>query len=362
MMKADAELVAATIELPEPLPTVLGMGAHQKASLCLIMGNKAFVSQTAGDMEMLDAVEHYRWMLDAMIDKAGGADKIRAAGHDWHPDFYSSRQANMLACLKLPVQHHHAHVLASAMEHHHVGPVLGLVLDGFGLGLDNQSWGGELLRLAHLALLAQPGGDIAARQPWRMGAAALYALGRGDEIGKRFAEQANSQMLATILDKNINCPKTSSCGRLFDAACGLLNVCPMAEFEGEAPMQLEAMVTAPETLDGGWKIRNDGTLDLSGLLDVLAGMNARDGANMFHGTLSAALADWVRLASVRTGITSIAFGGGCFLNKVMTGLVREKLEDSGIRVLFPEKLSPGDAGLSFGQAWAAGLAATNREN
>ena len=178
--------------------------------------------------------------------------------------------------------------------------MLGLALVGFGLGPGSQSWGGELLRvdpggydrLGHLAPLSQPGGDVAAREPWRMGAAALHALGRGDEIATRFADRRGAPVIAQMLARGLNAPPTSSAGRLFDAACGLLGVKPVASFEGEAPMALEAMVDRPAVDPEGWALA-DGVLDMRPLLDRLLGMEPEAGADLFHGTLAAALAAWV---------------------------------------------------------------------
>lgn len=364
MRTRDEDVVAAVVKLPRALPRAMGMGAHLKASLCLIDGDEAFVTHPTGDMETLEAVELYAAMLDEVLARAGGAGALACAAHDLHPDFHSTHYATELGCATLGVQHHHAHILATAYEHGHTGPVLGLALDGFGLGTDGGSWGGELLhvdgldfsRLGHLSLLAQPGGDIAAREPWRMGAAALHVMGRGGEISARFSAHAHAGPLAAMLDRKLNCPETSSCGRLFDAACGLLGVRPVAEFEGQAPMELEALATDPSVLTNGWKIREDGVLDLSALLAVLPGMDAAQGANLFHGTLAAALADWVFDARAATGIITVAFGGGCFFNRVLSRRLYRALNDAGMRVLMPERLSPGDAGLSFGQAIAAALA------
>ncbi|MFC1673397.1 hydrogenase maturation protein HypF [Pseudomonadota bacterium] len=349
--------------LPRSMPKVLGMGAHLKASLCLIDGDRAIVTRTAGDMETLEAVEDYQDLMADMLERAGGAQSIACAAHDLHPNFHTTTFAADLGCRTLAVQHHHAHTLATVLEHALEGPVLGLSLDGFGLGPNDQSWGGELLwvdgldfeRIGHLSLLAQPGGDIAAREPWRMGAAALHGLGRGGEIAERFADWPHAQLLGQMLDKGINSPVTSSCGRLFDAACGLLGVCPVAEFEGQAPMALEALATQPYVIEGGWSIDDGGRLDLSSLLQALTTMDAGEGANAFHGTLAAALADWVVRAGQVRGVHTVAYGGGCFLNAVLSERLTQALQGAGVKVLRPERLSPGDAGLSFGQAYAAAL-------
>ncbi len=359
-MAHDAD-IAAVLDLGRTYPTVLGLGAHLKASLCLVQGDKAYVTVTAGDMETLEAVELYDRLLQTVLDMAGGVQELAGCAHDLHPDFYSTGQAQSLGCPALAVQHHHAHIVSVAHEHGHEGPLLGLALDGFGLGPNDESWGGELLRvegadferLGHLSRLAQPGGDIAAREPWRMGAAALYALGRGGEIAGYYPNHPHGAMLGDMLAKDLNSPATSSCGRLFDAACGLLHVREVAEFEGQAPMELEKLATEPRVLDDGWSVSDDGVLDTRALMAALIGCDARDGANLFHGTLARALADWVLWARTQTGLDTVGFGGGCFFNAVVTDLLTDHLQSAGMTVLRPEKLSPGDAGLSFGQAMAA---------
>jgi len=157
-----------------------------------------------------------------------------------------------------------------------------------------------------------------------------------------------------MLCKRINSPPTSSCGRLFDAACGLLNVVPRASFEGQAPMVLESLVESPSLLDAGWTLR-DGVLDLRPLLAHLVDCGPREGAEIFHGTLIAALTDWVSSAAARSGTERVVLSGGCLLNQVLAaGLVRE-LGRVGLEVLLPIQLPPNDGAVSLGQAWVAGL-------
>ena len=357
----DQAPVAVEVNLPRMLPDVIGVGAYLKASVCVIRGDRAYVSETSGDLGTMEAIEHYdgvmEWALEVLPEP-------RCVAHDLHPDFYTTQAAQELGVKTLPVQHHHAHTLATAWEHGETGPVLGLMLDGYGMGPDGASWGGELLwvdgleyrRVGHLTELQQPGGDVAAREPWRMAAAALQALGRGNEIARRFAGQRHAAMLVQMLEKRVNSPETSSCGRLFDAACGLAGVQEVAEFEGQAPMAFEALVSAPEVMDGGWRL-DEGRLNLMPLLNRLTELTPEEASNLFHGTLIAAMADWVVQAREDSGCDTVAFGGGCFLNRVLTEGLTEVLEAKGLRVLMPELLSPGDAGLSFGQAIAAGLAA-----
>lgn len=353
--------IAQIVPLPRPVPPVLAVGAFLKNSVCLTRGAEALISANHGDLGTPEAIAAFEASVEALVAEAG-VTPVRVA-HDLHPDFHSTRYALSLDLPAVSVQHHHAHAASIAAEHGIEGPVIGVSFDGFGLGPGNQSWGGELLkaegahyrRLGHLALLPQPGGDRAAREPWRMAAAALHRLGRGAEIAGRFRDIPASAMLGQMLDKRLNSPETSSAGRLFDAACGLLGIHPIAEFEGQAPMALEAMATRPEVLPTGWIVQ-DGVLDLLPLLACLA--NCTDpvrGANLFHGTLVEAMGQWICELAETAGTPYVVLGGGCFLNRVLTGGLVGKLTEAGLKPLLASKVSPGDAGLSLGQAWIAAL-------
>ncbi len=352
--------VPEPIELAQSLPPILAVGAHLKNTVCVIRGDEAFVSQHVGSLDNPEAIRFFEETAEHLLRLLDVRPEVIA--HDLHPDFASTQYAHARGLPTIPVQHHLAHVAAVSAEHRVTGAVLGLALDGFGLGPNAESWGGELLwlegvrwrRLGHLRELLQPGGDAAAIQPWRMGAAALFALGRESEIAVRFADQTGNPVIAEMLCKRINSPPTSSCGRLFDAACGLLNVVPRASFEGQAPMVLESLVESPSLLDAGWTLR-DGVLDLRPLLAHLVDCGPREGAEIFHGTLIAALTDWVSSAAARSGIERVVLSGGCLLNQVLAaGLVRE-LGRVGLEVLLPVQLPPNDGAVSLGQAWVAGL-------
>jgi len=352
--------VPEPIQLARALPPILAVGAQLKNTVCVIRDDEAFVSQHVGTLDHPESIRFFEETIDHLLQLLDVEPECVA--HDLHPDFASTRYALACGLPTRPIQHHLAHVAAVAAEHRITEAVLGLALDGFGLGPNAASWGGELLwvdgarwrRLGHLQELLQPGGDVAATQPWRMGAAALYALGREDEIAVRLAHEAGSAHIAQLLCKRINSPPTSSCGRLFDAACGLLNVVPRASFEGQAPMVLEALVDSPSVLDGGFTLC-DGVLDLRPLLAHLVDCSPRAGAEVFHGTLIAALGAWVGWAAAQTGIPRVVLSGGCLLNRVLAiGLVRE-LDRAGIEALLPIQLPPNDGAVSLGQAWVAGL-------
>lgn len=352
--------VPAPIRLPVAMPPVLAVGGHLKATVCVTRGTEAFLSQHIGDLDnaatvgfLEETVAHLLHILEV---------EPVAVAHDLHPDFQSTRFAERLGLPAVPVQHHHAHVAAVLAEHGVNGPALGLALDGFGLGSDGGAWGGELLladgrhfeRLGHLAPLAQPGGDAAARQPWRMAAAALARLGRADEIAGRFATHGPADGVRRMIEGGINAPLTTSCGRWFDAACGLLGVRAVAGFEGEAPMALESLVRSPTVAKGTWGVAN-GVLDLTPLFGRLLQVNASAGADLFHGTLSAALVDWAMPELEARRFDRIALSGGCLMNGVLAEGLVAGFAARGVTALLPRRAPANDGGLSLGQAWVGAL-------
>lgn len=355
------------IVLPFTGPSVLACGAWLKNTVCLTRGNEAFVSQHIGDLghpatrAMLDETVNY---LSDILDV-----QPQAVAHDLHPDFYSTQFAQEYAAQNdLPligVQHHHAHIAAICAEHRVSIPVLGLALDGVGMGMDGSAWGGELLRveaaqcerLGHLAPLRLPGGDRAAHEPWRMGASVLFDLLRGDEIPHRYAAQAGAQTVHGMLQRKLNCPPTTSMGRYFDAAAGLLGTSEMQGYEGQAAMQLEALAQRHghiAAMPDGFILTQDGGLSLLPLFASLADSeDAGRGAALFHATLIAGLSSWMESAICRTGIRTVALAGGCFLNDILTIGLTDSLASQGIRVLTAQQLPPNDGAISLGQASVA---------
>lgn len=354
------------IRLARSGPPVVAVGGHFKSTVCVTRGDEAFVSQHIGDLDnaptcaaLIDAVEHLVSILEV---------EPRIVASDLHPDFFSTRHAARLAQrFGVPlrgVQHHHAHIAAVLAEHRVTAPVLGLALDGVGLGSDGRAWGGELLRvegarfdrIGHLVPLRLPGGDLAAREPWRMAAAALARCSRWAQITTRFADEPAAPAVAAMLLRGFNAPETSSMGRWFDAAAGLLGVRRRMAFEGQAAMLLEGLAevhgaVTPEPL---FATTDAHELDLTPLLARLADeRDAGYGAALFHATLVAALAEWAARAAKGLEISTVACGGGCFLNAILAGGLRDALAARGLAMLEAMAVPPNDGGLSLGQAWVA---------
>lgn len=363
---------AATAQsLPVAAPArVLAVGAFLKNTACLLDGDEVRWSVPHGDLSTPDACVALERSLDALVAEARGP--IAAIAHDLHPDFHSTRLAQRLAAdfgvPAVAVQHHHAHV-AVAQAECGLGDeaIVGLALDGVGLGSDGTAWGGEVLRLrggafervAHLPQLTLPGGDVAARETWRMGAAVMHALGRGDEIESRFEPLVGATLargVRTMLERKLNCPRTSSAGRWFDAAASALRLSWRQQLEAEAAIALEQAASA-------WLARHrpafddaTPTLELLPLLgELLDEADAGRGAARFHFALASGLAAAAAGAAARAGTRRVALAGGCFFNRLLTERVSTALHGAGLEVLMPRQAGVGDSGLALGQAWAVAL-------
>ncbi|NNM60070.1 MAG: carbamoyltransferase HypF [Legionellales bacterium] len=348
------------IELPHAIPETLALGGHLKSSFCITRGNEAFLSQAIGDLASPATLKFYLETMSRFLKLLN--IKPQQIAHDTHPDFFTTQLASTFNLSCMAVQHHHAHLASAAVIAGLTSPAIGLALDGFGLGDDNAAWGGELMlynttacqRLGSLRPLPQPGGDAAVKQPWRMAASVLFALGQAKQIEQQFSHQPHSDKISMMLEKNLQAPLTSSCGRLFDAASALLGLCEVISYEGQAAMMLESKVTQPICFPGGWSIvRNE--LDLLPLFEKIRYCDVVEGANLFHGTLAAALVEWVKCHAEQQQIRQVLLSGGCFLNQHLTESVIMQLKQYGLEPIFPHNIMPDDGGLSLGQAWVAGM-------
>jgi hydrogenase maturation protein HypF len=348
---------------PEPIdlgadgPAVMGVGAHLKATICVTRGREAFLSQHVGDLDSAQTVRFYQETAEKMLATLGVTPELVAC--DRHPDYRSTLFAETSGLPVLRVQHHAAHLAAVAAECHLHGRMIGVALDGYGHGDDGGAWGGELMiggdgdwsRVGQLRPLPLPGGDRAAREPWRMGVAALVALGRGAEAAERFPRQALAEPLAISLSTGQPSPATTSLGRLFDTAAALLGICERQSYEGQAASELEALCGVPRGIQTGFTL-DAGRLDFSPLLRGLLepGLTAREGSTLFHGTLIEGLTEWIVQAAMPAGGRDVVLGGGCLVNRVLANGLAEALRSRGLRPWLPRSLPANDGGIALGQA------------
>ena len=370
---------------PLPLPIrardpILAMGSYMKNTFCLVSGSHAFLSQHIGEMEYASTWEFFTESLSRFMDLFG--IRPRVVAHDAHPDFTALAHEVLQDVLALEeirwvaVQHHHAHVAACLADNQIVGDVIGIILDGTGYGGDGTIWGGEILvanertyrRVGRIAPFPLPGGDSAIRAPWRV-ALALVKLALGD-IPPTVLDQLDvppsvAQIVLRQVERGINAPLTSSCGRLFDAVAALLGIRREITYEGQAAIELETVAASfsgirreagypvPVTqVDGLWTL-DAGAIIRHVLQDMATAVEASRVAYRFHRTIARALVEMAERVREETGLSRVVLSGGCFQNRLLLEELIALLQENGFTVYTHRHVPPNDGGLSLGQALIA---------
>jgi hydrogenase maturation protein HypF len=379
--------VPLTVPLPGNLgkdgsPPLLAVGGHLKNVFALARGRFVYQSQHLGDLENLTGLDFFRESLTHLMHTF--EIEPETVVHDLHPGYLSSSWAKEWAGERglriIAVQHHHAHIAACMAEHGIEGPVIGLSLDGTGYGTDGRIWGGEVLvsrldgfeRFAHLDYVPMPGGEAAIREPWRMALGTLHAAGfdiESPEVLKLLdVKDVDARVLLRMIERGLNTPQTSSLGRLFDAVAAVVLGRGEVDYEAQAAIELEGIaVDEPdgcdsgysfELLGGNWNAHEPVRISATPLWrELLADL--RDGvakpriAARFHAGVAHAFVCAADLAREVTGIRQVVLSGGCMHNRRLARLLRKGLEGEGFEVFQHKQVSPGDGGLSYGQAAVA---------
>ncbi len=374
--------VPLAVPLPFEAPPLLAVGGHLKNVFALAQGRFAYQSQHLGDLENLTGLEFFRESLSHLMHTF--EIEPEAVVHDLHPGYLSTSWAKEWAgerSLRLiAVQHHHAHVAGCMAEHGINGPVIGLSLDGTGYGSDGRIWGGEVLvsrlesfeRFAHLDYVPMPGGEAAIREPWRMVLGALHAAGFQIESAEVLAatgvKQKDARVILRMIERGINTPLTSSCGRLFDAVAAVVLGRGVVDYEAQAAIELEGLaIDEADELDSGynfdwisgdWNKREPTRISSSPMWrelfeDLRSGIAKPRIVARFHAGLASAFARAAVQARAATGIDQAVLSGGCMHNRRLVRQLRTALEAQGFEVFQHVQVSPGDGGLSYGQAVVA---------
>jgi hydrogenase maturation protein HypF len=354
------------VEAERPL---LACGAELKSTFCVARGRRAWVSHHIGDLENWETLSSFRSGVEHFEHLFAVAPAVVA--HDLHPDYLSTKYALEREGVEhVGVQHHHAHLAACLAEHAEAGPVVGAIYDGTGYGPDGTIWGGELLvgglegfeRAGSLWPVRLPGGAAAIREPWRMACAWLVAAGQEEPaMPPTLAGAVDTtrwRQVAELARTGAASPQTTSMGRLFDAVSALCGVRATVNYEGQAATELEALADPGERAGYPLPLLPDGTLDarptvLAILADVAAGVEVAEVSARFHNAVAAATAEACAAAARRGGLYTAVLSGGVFQNRLLLDSTVERLAETGLRVLVPERLPPNDGGISFGQAAVA---------
>jgi hydrogenase maturation protein HypF len=378
MLRRSRGYVPESVTLrPAAARPILACGAELKSTFCLASGASAWVGPHLGDLRNFEALRSFR-------DGIGHFERLFAlapelVAHDLHPDYLSTRYALEREGVEtLAVQHHHAHLAACLAEHGADGRAVGAIFDGAGFGPDGTVWGGEILvgdaggyeRFGMLRPLPLPGGDAAAREPWRMACAWLTAaLEQSPPLPPVLADDvtpAEWEAVAALARSGLASPPTSSAGRLFDAVAALAGLRARAGHEGQAAMELESAARLDERgaypLDLVEEQVDDGAAALvldpratirAAAADLEAGTTVGEVAARFHNALAAAAASACLAAAEAHGLGDAVLSGGVFQNRLLLERTAERLGAAGLRVLVPERLPPNDGGISYGQAAVA---------
>ena len=361
--------VPVPIFLRKSVPAVLALGGELKSTICLTKENRAFVGQHIGDLENVETLE----FLEQTVDHLQRILEVRPSllVHDLHPDYLTTQVAEAQDGLPtLAVQHHHAHVVSCMAEHGLKGKVLGLALDGTGYGKDGTVWGGEILvadeklyeRVAHFEYVPMPGGAKAIKEPWRMAVAYLWAT-FGKEIFQEELplsqkwDRGQIEVLVQMMQRGLNSPLTSSCGRLFDGVAALAGLRDHIAYEGQAAIELEQWMEATtdryqyEFREEGEKLLLSPTAIFRQVYeDAVSGVKPPLISGKFHQTLVEMFAEVSLSLCKLHGLNRVVCSGGVFQNVFLLENLEERLAGSGLEVYTPELVPANDACISLGQA------------
>ncbi|MGC2193476.1 MAG: carbamoyltransferase HypF [Terriglobales bacterium] len=373
-LRRSRGFVPVPVFLREEVPSVLAVGGELKNTICLTQAKHAFLSQHIGDLENLEsyhffaeAIEHLERILEI---------QPQVIAYDLHPGYFSTKWALAQKEVRLVgVQHHHAHIASCMAENHLDGKVIGFALDGTGYGTDGQIWGGEVLvadyrdfqRAAHLDYVPMPGGDQAVRDPWRMAVGYLaHHFGR-DFLRWRIPfvqslDPSQTNVLLRMIERKVNAPQTSSCGRLFDAVSALIGIRNAVNYEAQAAIELEMSMgdaagddAYPVSLipsSDAWIIDTKPTFEAI-VSDLQAEIPTSTISRRFHNGLVLAFAGVAELIRSATSIDRVCLSGGTFHNVYLLTNLQRRLESNGFRVFTHREVPAGDGGLSLGQAMIA---------
>jgi hydrogenase maturation protein HypF len=368
VLRRSRGFVPQTIDLGIEMEQVLAVGAELKNTFCLTRGRHAILSQHIGDLENYETIRFFEETLEKMKHLFKVSPK--AIAHDLHPGYRSTRMALASGIeRRFAVQHHHAHIASCMAENHLGGKVIGVAMDGTGLGSDGTIWGGEFLvsdlagfeRRAHLRAIPMPGGDAAIRQPWRMTLSYLR-----DSLGSEIPDHvtcfrdvsgAQFKLVDTMLVRRIQTVQTSSCGRLFDAVAAMLGLGSEVTFEGQAAIALEMAAEPCVTDRYGFDLQQGEStvIDLRQTIativrDIAAERSVAVISACFHNTLSAAIVEVCCRIRKSDGLDRVCLSGGVFQNHLLLGLTAVQLRRLGFGVFLHAMVPANDGGISLGQA------------
>jgi hydrogenase maturation protein HypF len=353
---------------PEPIKfegiqSIFACGSNMKNTTCIAKEDFLFLSPHNGDLENIETYEHYKNNIEHFKKVFAFTPKYLAA--DMHPDYYSTQYAHSTELPVLEVQHHHAHIVSCMVENKVNTKIIGIAFDGTGYGVDGKIWGGEFLicdyknfnRAAHLAYVKMPGREKAITEPWRMGVSYMYEANLKDINIISHIFGIASAPIIQMLEKNINCIETSSMGRLFDAVSSILNICRKVTYEGQASMELEAIIDGSDKTIYSFnieEINSELIIKPSSIIrqiveDKANAISVSIIAQRFHNTIIAISTEICKKLREIYQINEVALSGGVFQNSYLLRGLLKSLEKEDFKVYTHSIIPSNDGGVSIGQ-------------
>lgn len=379
MLRRSRGYAPYPVDLDFSMKEILACGPELKNTFCLTRDNHVFISHHIGDLQNEEAYNYYQSSIEHYKNLFRISPEIVA--YDLHPDYLSTSYALAQEDVELVgVQHHHAHVASCMAENGLDQQVIGVSCDGTGYGTDGTIWGCEFMladygsfhRYAHLKYVPMPGGDAAAKEPYRMAISYLYSAFGDDftDLDIPLFSRIDKNMAALLrrmIDQGINSPLTSSSGRLFDAVSSLIGICDVISYEAQAAIELEA-IAAPDIKEAyGYKI--DESVDSAApliidvremireiVIDMEHKMPQKVISAKFHNTVADFILALCERIKQEIGLERVALSGGTFQNKYLLSAVCDQLEERGFKPYFHKRVPTNDGGVSLGQAVIANAA------
>ena len=375
--------VPTPIFISRDLPPVLALGAELKNSIALIKNRQVFLSQHIGDLENVETLGYFSSTIDHLKHILQVAPE--AVAYDLHPDYLNSRwlmdNDETMNLELIGVQHHHAHIVSCMAENFIDHKVIGLSMDGTGLGTDGFIWGGEILiseltdfeRYSHFSYMPLPGSEWAIREPWRIAVGYLYQTFHKDFYNLDIPfiqkiEENKKRAIISMVDRKINSPLTSSLGRLFDAVAAILQIREYTSYEGQAAAELETLVysapkSEPEIYNVFINEKNIiNTVDIIKAIvnDIQKGLNSGIISRKFHLSLVELFTKIALQIRNEKDINSVVLSGGCFQNSFLLEHLVKRLKENSFDVITHRLVPCNDGGISLGQAVIAGSQLVNK--
>ena len=365
LIRRSRGYVPSPIRLNFDAEGIFAAGAELVNCFAMGKGEQALMSQHIGDLKNPETLNFYKESYHRFSGLFRFVPKYVVA--DLHPDYLSTRFAEELKHPLLQVQHHHAHIASCMAEHGLDERVIGISLDGTGLGTDGKIWGGEILvcdlntfeRFSHLEYIPQPGGDLVTREPWRMAVSYLVKSLGINQTQKLYpvlfpgVSHEAFKAVMMMLGKKLNCPETSSMGRLFDAVAALTGVCRFSSYHAEAPMRLESAVTKNITAGYPFEMREKDFSVTPMFREIVHEMQEGTPhgiiAAKFHNTVVNLVVQAVQQTSRQSGLKKVVLSGGSFQNRILLENTENQLRKIGYQVYAHENIPSNDAGIAIGQ-------------